>query len=136
MFTVNILTIFLNVKLSCKGKQITDINSIFVTSAEKLCNEFSTKISRNCASGRGIYLFRKSLVLFLVKCLFNKMARGYLLFVVTWTFSIIKYVVSLLWSIRSSGLGHHNLTLAFEVIFVGPFLGMGYISLILKVPLI
>jgi hypothetical protein len=35
MFTVNKLTIFLNVKLSCKGKQITNKNSIFVTAAKK-----------------------------------------------------------------------------------------------------
>lgn len=46
MFTVNIITIFLNVKLSCKGKKITEVNSIFVISAEKLCNKFATKISK------------------------------------------------------------------------------------------
>jgi len=95
-------------------------------SAEKLCNEFATKIPRNCASGRDIYLFLKSMVLFLVKCLFNKMARGYLLFVVIWIFSIIKYLVSLLWSNGSSGLGHYNLILDFVVIFVGAFLRMGH----------
>ena len=76
------------------------------------------------------------MVLFLVKCLFNKMGRGYLLFVVIWTFSIIKYLVSLPWSIGSSGLGHHNPTLDFVVIFVGPSLRMGYIRVILKVYLI
>lgn len=59
MLTMNILTIFLNVKLSCKGKQITDINSIFVTSAEKLCNEFAMKTSRNCASGDEFIFFVK-----------------------------------------------------------------------------
>jgi len=66
------------------------------------------------------------MVLFLVKCLFNKMARGYLLFVVIWIFSIIKYLVSLLWSNGSSGLGHHNLTLDFVVIFVGLCFRMGH----------
>ena len=35
MFIVNVSTIYLNMKLSCKGKHITDIILIFVTSAEK-----------------------------------------------------------------------------------------------------
>lgn len=102
---------------------------------KNLCNEFVTLETWHLEDE--FVFFWKEWILFLGKCLFNKMVHSYMLRVLVWTFSIIKYLAALLWSIWSSGLGHHNLlTLEFVVILVASILRMGSISIILKGSLI